>query len=72
MVQQEEIPQLPPLKFGIDGDGSMLFFDVDRLKRENFFLTSFEPHFGQVVSFSEEPILCRREKVILHFSHEYS
>jgi hypothetical protein len=70
-VQQEEMPQVPPLRFGA-GDISELPFDVELLNKESFFLTSFEPHCGQVVSFSEEPIFCNKEKVFLHFPQVYS
>jgi hypothetical protein len=70
-VQQEEMPQVPPLKFGA-GDISELPFDVELLNKENFFLTSLDPHCGQIVSLSEEPIFCNKEKVFLHFSHVYS
>ncbi len=55
-VQQERIPQVPPLKLGTEGDGSALLFDFELLKRESFFLTSDAPHCGQIVSFSVVPI----------------
>ena len=71
-VQQEEIPQLPPRKLGMFGDVSGLLPNEGRLKTENFFLTSLEPHFGHTVSFSEELILCNRENIVLHFPHKYS
>jgi hypothetical protein len=63
---------VPPLKLGTEGDGSALLFDVERLKRENFFLTSFEPHCGQTVSSSEVPTFWIREKAVLHLLHVYS
>jgi len=43
-VQQERIPQVPPPKVGAAGDDAVQLFDVELLKRENFFFTSFEPH----------------------------
>jgi hypothetical protein len=69
-VQQEEMPQLPPLKCVL-GEGSLLPFNA-QLNVENFLFTSLEPHCGQIVSFSEEPIFCNKEKVLLHFPHVYS
>jgi len=42
-VQQERIPQVPPLGIGTGGDDPVLLFDAE-LKIENFFLTSVEPH----------------------------
>jgi hypothetical protein len=71
-AQQERIPQVLPLGIGIERDGLALLFDVELLKRENFFFTSFELHCGQVLSFSEVPIFCINEKVVLHLLHEYS
>jgi len=71
-VQQERIPQVPLLGIGTDGDDVVLLFDVELLKRENFFFTSFEPHCGQVVSFSEVPIFWISEKAALHLLHKYS
>jgi hypothetical protein len=60
------------LGIGTEGDGPALLFDVELLKRENFFFTSFEPHCEQAVSFSEVPIFWIKEKVVLHLLHEYS
>ncbi len=43
-----------------------------QLKSDSFFLISFEPHFGHVVSFSVEPNFWRSEKLSLHVLHTYS
>jgi hypothetical protein len=38
------MPQVPPLGIGSEGEGSILLFEVELLKIENFFLTCADPH----------------------------
>ena len=66
------MPHVPPPKLGTEVDVSGLRFDAEWLKRESFFLTSVEPHCGQVVSFSEAPTFWIRENVVLHLLQMYS
>ena len=58
-VQQKEGLQPPPLNPGYDSpeDDDSESTEVEQLKGENFFLTSFEPHLGQTVSLSVIPTL---------------
>jgi hypothetical protein len=65
--------QPPP----VNPEGNPLVDDPEsighaQLKRESFFLTDLEPHFGHVVSFSVVPTFWRREKLSLHELQKYS
>jgi hypothetical protein len=64
----------PPL---VNPDGAPLVdgpesIGHEQLKRESFFLISFEPHFGHEVPFSVIPTFWRREKLSLHELQMYS
>jgi hypothetical protein len=70
-AQQDETPQPPPEKREDGTEGEKSLPEHEQLKAETFFVTFFEPHFGQQLPFSE-PTLCKREKVSLHLSQTYS
>lgn len=57
-VQQEDCPQVPPLKPPPESeDVRSLKDEAEYEKADNTFFTLFEAHFGQDVSFSETWIL---------------
>ena len=72
-VQQDETPQPPPPKPEEGkGEDGILLPELEQLKGESFFLTSCDPHPGQILLFSHEPTLCSSEKVVLQLLQTYS
>ncbi len=71
-VQQERMPQPPPLK-PVAGIGETLLPEpVPKLKAEMIFFTFFEEHFGHSALFSAGYKLCRSANLLLHLRHIYS
>lgn len=71
-VQQDETPQPPLLKPEEGEEGEKPLPEFEQLNAESFFLTSFDPHPGQTLFFSDEPTLCSNEKVSAQILQTYS
>jgi hypothetical protein len=72
-VQQEETPQPPPEKPPDESDCVSIFAEPEEQQKEDIiFFVSAEEQFGHVVSFSLQPMFCRRENRSLHVMQIYS